>query len=177
MRIAAPRGGGGAAPDDARSTPVGFGAPDWPPPSGDGRACSASTDLRRARHAPPGGSGPPTVSARKGAEGWTRAVVRHPTAPPPSGGGRVRGRYPGKTTSGNPDGNLPQFSQGRRYLWELASAPPGDHVGPPVPAVNPVLSVVRPPFPQLVVPDSLALGEEFGGGELGKLLRCRAAAA
>ena len=45
------------------------------------------------------------------------------------------------------------------------------------PAVNPVLSVVRPPFPQLVVPDSLALGEEFGGGELGKLLRCRAAAA
>ena len=90
-----PARGGGAAPDEAagrraragvmrRSTPVGFGAPDWPPPSGDGRgACSASTDLQRARHAPPGGSGPPTVSARKGAEGWTRAVVRHPTAPPP----------------------------------------------------------------------------------------------
>ena len=63
--------------------------------------------------------------------------------------------------------------------WRVSrpSAPPFDQVGPPVPAVNPVLSVVRPPFPQLVVPDSLALGAELGGGELDKLLRCRAAAA
>ena len=60
-----------------------------------------------------------------------------------------------------------------RNLWELASAPPFDPVGPPVPAVNPALSVVRPPLPQLVVPDSFALGEELGGSELGKLLRCR----
>ena len=116
----------------------------------------------------------PPGRARRGGRGWWCATrPRHrPRAAAASGAATRARRRAGILTA-----TCRSSPKDAAYLWELASAPPGDHVGPPVPAVNSVLSVVRPPFPQLVVPDSLALGEEFGGGELGKLLRCRAAAA
>ena len=110
---------------DARRTPVGFGAPDWPPPVGrrprlfsvDGLAAGAARAARRLRPADrfrPEGRG--------GVDEGGGAPPDRATAP---GGGRVRGRYPGKTTSGNPDGNLPQFSQGRRYSMGAGVRPTG----------------------------------------------------
>ena len=131
-----------------------------------------------------------------------RARAGPPAAPrrgrPSLGSARVPASQPGYRRHGHPPndnaetkpGGGREPDRGPRTLtetgnplfygaWRVSrpSAPPFDQVGPPVPAVNPVLSVVRPPFPQLVVPDSLALGAELGGGELDKLLRCRAAAA